>query len=377
MKIFRLSVCFILCLLLSVSAFALEAAEEDFEGVSAGEDPNNLEVLYGFFEMNNGTPDSICDIMEENGNNVLRMTGYSELYSIDYLPAEYVFSLDIKPTNDSGSINIFVRGDMPGALVKVNPKNAGINQAFTYFEWDWYAENGGRKGSSSVGGSGVAIFLTKKGFTVRVKKYVDDSLTITSQQFNIKLDDGLDLERYNNVKVTDTGKEIRIYINGELGAYIVLSDDAVKYETDGTNIEYYRTATVFDASGSELGTVENTRLHYNGSQVAVAGRYEKLFIDNLKIAYGQNAIAYSNGEYVPDTDTEQSVTAPDTGPAVPDSETEEDAVTDGGQTAGGEDGKGGVSKKAKIGIIAALADAVIIAAMAVLIPKKKKQTEGK
>ena len=378
MKKLFVIICLSLCF--ALSAGALNVIEENFDLANAGDDPVSLDSLYGYFDWNNATRESACDIVTDGGNTVMRMSGYSELFTIDYIPAEYVFSVDIKPVKDNGMINIFVRGDMPGGLTKINPKNAGVNQAFYYYEWDWYAENGGRNGGSSVGGSGVGISLAKSGINIRVKKYAEDSLTITSSLFSVKTGDTIDLDAYNNVKIMDTGKEIRIYLNGSLAAYIELSDESVKYDSDGTNFEYYKKATVYSADGVKSGEVENTRLHYKGSQLAVAGRNETFYVDNIKIAYGEHAIEYSNGEYTPET-TPDTTKADTTQPKTTEPDTkapETDAITAEQTTAGTaketekSNEKDGVNKKALIIIIAVAADAVIIASLAALIPKKKK-----
>ena len=366
-------ICLFLCLALSVTASALTVVEEDLDQAGAGDELASIDNMYGFFEWNNATNDSYCELVNDNGGTALKIAGASELFTLDYIPAEYVFSVDIKPLKDNGMVNIFVRGDMPGALVKLNPKNAGTMQSFPYYEWDWYAENGGA-GGSGVGGSGAAVSLTGSGFSLKLKKYAKDGLTVASKNFNVKTGT-VDLNAYNNVKITDTGKQISIYLNGELGAYIVLSDESVRYESDGTNIDYYKSAEVFSADGKSLGTVEDTRLHYKGSQLAVAGRFETFYVDNIIMVTGEHAIEYSNGEYTPETsaDTEPSTVtdAPGTEPGTTGAE---DTVTDG-QTTGEEtrqSAPAGKSKKGTVILIAAIADVVIIAALAVFIPKKKK-----
>ena len=370
--------CLVFCFALSYNAAALTVIEEDFEAAYVGDDLASIDNMYCYYEWNNATGDSACDIIRDHGGNALMISGASDLFTIDYIPSEYVFSLDIKPMKDNGMVNIFVRGDMPGALTKINPKNAGINQGFPYYEWDWYRENGGGQGASGCGGSGVIISLNKSGLNIKIKKYVTDGLTITSSPFNVKTG-SVDIEAYNNVKITDTGKRIDVYLNGSPAAYIDLSDESVVYETDGTNMEYYKTAAVHAANGELLGEVENTRLHYNGSQLAVAGRFEKFYIDNIKIAYGEHAIEYSNGEYTPTTETStqttetEKETETETAPAATDKQT--DKQTEPPETA--EETKpakekGKTDKKTLIIIIAVIADVIIIAALAVFIPKKKK-----
>ena len=374
MKRSAIILCLVLCFILSFNVSALTVIEEDFEDAYPGDDLASLENMYCYFEWNNATGESACDIVKDNGGNALKISGASDLFTIDYIPSEYVFSLDIKPMKDNGMVNIFVRGDMPGALTKINPKNAGINQFFPYYEWDWYRENGGGQGASGCGGSGAVISFKTNGLNIKIKKYAPDGLTITSSSFDVKTGD-VDLNAYNNVKITDTGKRIDVYLNGALAAYIVLSDESVKYEEDGTNFDYYKKASVYAANGELKGEVENTRLHYKGSQLAVAGRFETLYIDNIKIAYGDRAIEYLNGEYTPETSAQTTETEKETETAPPETDVQTEEQTTPAETeeeTKPAEERSGINKKALIIIIAAVADVIIIAALAVFIPKKKK-----
>lgn len=366
----------VICLFLSVCLTALPAAaitliEENFDSAYPGDDPLTLDALYGYFEWLNATADSACDIIKGDGGNVMRLSGYSDLRTMDYIPAEYVFSLSIKIPKPTNMVNIFVRGEAPGGLQKTNPRNHDIMQVFNYYEWDWYAENGG-KGGSGVGGSGISVSFGEEGIVLSVKKYAEDSLTVASDVCVIPYPENVTVGEYTKVKITDDAKRINIYVNDGLLAYTELSEEKISYESDGTNVFYYKNAKTYNAGGELLTDTENTRLHYNGSQLAIATRSETAYVDDLKIYFGDGAIESEKKGIVPET------------VSVPDTVTETDEITetktepsqtvpeDTAEETKAEEQKGGMSKKTVIILIAAAADVVIIAVLAIVIPKKKK-----
>ena len=128
-----------------LNAAALKKAEENFEGCAPGEDPLMLDFVYDYFEYITATPDSAVEIVNEGNGNMLKITGFSDFRTYSYIEGEYVFSLDVfKPESDPGRRgNVFIRGEIPGALAKLNPPNANSMNVFNYYEWDWYNENGG------------------------------------------------------------------------------------------------------------------------------------------------------------------------------------------------------------------------------------------
>ena len=375
------TVLIIISLFLSASLAALPAAaltliEENFDSAYPGDDPLSLDALYGYFEWLNATADSACDVMKTESGNAMRITGCSDLRTMDYIPAEYVFSLKIKISEPTNMVNIFVRGEMPGALQKTNPKNFDIMQVFNYYEWDWYAENGG-KGGSGVGGSGLSLSFRENGIAFCVKKYAEDSLTVASDTCTVPYPENVTVGELINVKITDDAKRINFYINDGLAAYAELSEDKTVYESDGTNVSYYKNAKIYDPEGGLLLDVENTRLHYNGSQIAISTRFASAFVDDLKIYFGDGAIEAEKNGYTPSGETEAETTQKETDAVTDPAETTDDVteetVTDTAKETEQTDGKtGGISKKAVIIIIAAAVDVVIIAVLAFVILKKRK-----
>lgn len=378
--VISITVIFLAVMLTALPAAAVTVIDEDFDSAYPGDDPLSLNALYGYFEWENATPDSSCEIVPRGDGAEMKLSGYCDLRTIDYIPAEYVFSLDIQIPKPSNMINIFVRGEMPGAMQKKNPRNRDVMQTFYYYEWDWYKENGGN-GGSYPGGSGLAICPNESRVDLIVKKYAPDSLTVASDRYYVDYPGNVDVKEHINIKVTDDGRRMNVYMNGSLTAYLELSAEKTSYESDGTNVDYYKRAEVFDASGKSLGATENTRLHYDGSQLAVGTRNETAFIDEFKIYYGDGAIeAFESGK-LPET-TEQTTTAEEiteTGKTTEEQTTAEQTTAEPQTTEGSvtatekaepEPGNG-VNKTAVI-IIAAIVDVIIIAALAIFIPKKKK-----
>ena len=366
-KIFIIVVCLVLSVLITALPIAaFDLIEEDFDSAYPGDDPLTLDALYGYFEWLNATPDSACDVIKGEDGNVMKLSGYSDLRTMDYIPAEYVFSLAVKIPTPTNMTNIFVRGEAPGALQKTNPKNHDIMQVFNYYEWDWYTENGG-KGGSGVGGSGLSVSFREGGIALCVKKYAEDSLTVASETCTVKYPESAAVGEYIRIKITDDAKRINVYINDELTAYVELSEEKVRYESDGTNVAYYKNAKVYDADGKLLLDVTDTRLHYNGSQLAIATRNETAYVDDLKIYFGEGAIEAAEKGLVPETKAQETQTEP--APETEDEETQTDAEETEETKA---EEKGGMSKKVKIILIAAAVDVVIIAVLAFVIPKKKR-----
>jgi hypothetical protein len=90
--------------------------------------------------------------------------------------------------------------------------------------------------------------------------------------------------------VVDDGATVSIYFNDVLMCQVLLENPGVIYESDGTGQEYYGKATLRNASGKDVLTVENTRINSAGSQIALTTRSQTMEFANLYIAYkGQEA----------------------------------------------------------------------------------------
>ena len=105
------------------------------------------------------------------------------------------------------------------------------------------------------------------------------------------------------LRVVDDGSAVSIYFNDVLMCQVLLESPGVIYESDGTGQEYYGKATLRNASGKDVLTVENTRVNSAGSQIALTTRNQTMEFANLYIAYksqiaeGSRVETLLGGEY--------------------------------------------------------------------------------
>lgn len=323
------------------------------------------------FELSAGTSQSTVQVLKGESFNYLKMKGYCDLRTWSDVEGSYEFSADIRMI-DTGNSAVYIRGEMPGAYTPINPRNFNIEQVFNYFEWDWYAENGGRTyGRSSTAGSGIGIYPSENGVTVRIKRYAEDGLGVASAMHDFPLENGISKDEFFKLRVTDDGELVTVYINGEVVCTVKLESPGVEYATDGTGQQYYGKATMYDAKGAEVLAVENTRLNSEGSQIALTTRDQTMEFANIYIAYKtetiegglvQTALKGDSAEvsFTPDTGIIKTY-FPDNTPVSSESETDTDIS----------DGEKGKNNTAVI-VIAAALSAAAIAIVTVVIVKKTK-----
>lgn len=182
-----LAVVLVLLITLSVG-IPVSAAERiyqyDFEEDSTSDTFEDL-LMYDFFDYKlPANTNSTATIQEEGDNQFLALEGYVSIRSWDEMQDyPYTFSLDIRQSVFN-NIGFFVRGITPGEMTVINPRNANKEQDFDYFEVDWYTQNGGKNGTTTIGGSGIFVFPQENAFRVGVKVYREDGLTISSEYYD-------------------------------------------------------------------------------------------------------------------------------------------------------------------------------------------------
>ncbi len=239
------------------------------------------------FELATGTSSCIGQVIKGDNGNYVRLKGYTDLRTWNDVEGSYEFSADMHMV-DYGNSAVYLRGEMPGAYAPDNPMNFNVKQIFNYFEWDWYAENGGRTfGGSSTAGSGIGIYPDANAITIRIKRYAADGLGVASASHTFPYSNQFkpNADGWFKLRVVDDGENVSIYFNDVLMCSVKLENPGVVYETDGTGQEYYGKAILCDASGKEVLTVENTRLNSAGSQIALTTRSQTMEFANLYIAY--------------------------------------------------------------------------------------------
>ena len=257
------------------------------------------------FQLAAGTTASIGQVVKGDKGNYVRLKGYTDLRTWNDVEGQYEFSTDLHMV-DYGNSAVYIRGEMPGAYAPENPKNFNVKQVFNYFEWDWYAENGGRKyGGSSTAGSGIGLYPEPNAITVRIKRYAEDGLGVASASYKFPYGDKFKpaADGWFKLRVVDNGATVSIYFNDVLMCQVLLESPGVIYESDGTGQEYYGKAILCDANGKDVLTVENTRVNSAGSQIALTTRNQTMEFANLYIAYksqiaeGSRVETLLGGEY--------------------------------------------------------------------------------
>ncbi len=276
--------------------------ESEMSGVSI-----TKSALAEYFEFCRGTGISSCQIVKAGKNKTAMMMGYVDLRTWNAIRGDYSFSVDLSMA-DGYTNNVFIRGEMPGALTPTNPANHNITQVFNYYEWDWYQENGGTQGISSVGGSGIGITLGAATITILVKQYAPDGLTVTASRAVIKYPENFELpaDKWVTLSCEDDGETAKVYLEGQLLFTATMSNPGVIYESDGTGQEYYGSCVITDAAGKERLNVTDTRLNSTGSQIAFATRNQNMEFDNLHITYSEQV---ANGGCVEEALTVQGTVA--------------------------------------------------------------------
>ena len=236
-----------------------------------------------------------------NDDGVAELSKYAGFYTdtdiaYDYFAGAYTFSLDYDFTCSSPTLGgIFVRMTDPSAYKVTNPKNAGTQQAFDMYEWDWYGENGGKgQGISSIGGSGIRVFLNKSNSTigVSVKTRVEDGLFVHSQGVEFAYPEGFDSKGMNNYKFEDDGKGlVKVYINEVLLATVEYGGERGTYpdgDEGDSDVVYYKHAVIKDSEGTQLMELDNARISAEYAAVGVGNRGENTTkLDNVKLTYMQ------------------------------------------------------------------------------------------
>ncbi|MBR5124132.1 MAG: DUF1080 domain-containing protein, partial [Clostridia bacterium] len=240
------------------------------------------------FELAVGTPSCAGQVLKaSDGSKYIRLKGYTDLRTWNDVEGSYEVSADMHMV-DYGNSAVYVRGEMPGVYAPDNPMNHNVKQVFNYFEWDWYAENGGRTyGGSSTAGSGIGIYPDARAIAIRIKRYAPDGLGVASASYTFSYGGKFqpDESGWFKLRVVDDGSTVSIYFNDVLMCSVKLFDPGVVYASDGTGQEYYGKAILCDSTGKEVLTVENTRVNSSGSQIAFTTRSQTMEFKNLYIAY--------------------------------------------------------------------------------------------
>lgn len=273
-------------LVLNITPACAETIESSlsFDDDNAG---SEFFDISGYWQIIKGTGESTAIVKEEGDDNkYIAVNGYVDIRTYDYIIEPYTFSVDVQLV-DSVNICFFVRGVFP--YKKFNKAHRdGVYMTMNYYESDWYTDNGGKDGQNGQGGSGIAVAPGSDAIRVIIKTCEKDGMNIGSKYYDFPYPEGVNKNEFFNLKFTDNGEKVEIYINDGLLAKVSMSDPG-EYDDEMTADEeynvYFRTAVVHDANDNELLKVENSRINSEGSQIALGVRNRKVNIDNITLVY--------------------------------------------------------------------------------------------
>lgn len=297
------------------------------------------------------------------------MKSYTQIYineetAEEYFARAYTFQVDFNSTKTPASA-IFIRSIDPTLYSVTNPKNSGVQQVFNFFEWDWYAENGGTNCSSGTGGSGIKVYLTSNKICVSIKTRMEDGLYIGTSAAEFDLPENFNADGLNTFKFDDDGKgKVGIAVNGMALCTVEYGGEPGTYP-DGDEGDcdalYYKNAVIKGADGTERLKIDNARISADYSVIALGNRgAEKLYFNNLQLTY-EEAVPVATPTPEPTPTSEATHTADSTAGA-----TQKPASTN--------DTKGDTSSDSSMTviIIGACAAAAAIVVIIVVIIKKRK-----
>lgn len=201
-------------------------------------------------------------------------------YANDLEGQEYAFSVDFKMAG--GQDGIFIKGCEP--IYRVNPAYQDFEMLFC--SSTYYVQNGGQSVSwNGMGGSGFCVTARDENtLRIDVAVFEEDGIFVSHRNCAIPVDFDIKNEMNTYTFRDNNAGEVSCYINGELFATVEYSN-VVTYpqDTDDTmQYEFYKNVTVKDAEGSELLSVENSRLSVR-NVIALAERGSALEFDNIAV----------------------------------------------------------------------------------------------
>lgn len=203
----------------------------------------------------------------ETGNLHLMSHVFTQTYLTKGLRDGYVFSIDVFSVQGDKQCTLFLRAPTTGAA---------------YYEAD------GHEGNSCCQ-SGINFYFRNNALEMNVQSYdAAEPGSIKYNLFSLKLPEGVHFnngEAYTTLTVVDDNETIQIYVEGTHLATLVMEEGKRgQFGSLKINDPCFKKITVKDASGEELGVVENTLVSSKESVVGWATRVANMVVDNVVLA---------------------------------------------------------------------------------------------
>ena len=237
--------------------------EENFEEYE--KDVNVSSTLMPDFFVNdaNAIGDGYIKVLEAtDGNLYLQSHVFTQIYSATPIVGAYEFSLDIHEAQGKVQTGVFIRASKTEAA---------------YYEADGHPDNSTCR---------AGLFLYTRGSTlgVNIKTY-DETASSTAflQNNTVEFPLPAGTTYPYNVRVTDSGSEMIIFVNNALICRITYSDPGQVYKNHESNGKFFGTAKLYDAQGTEKGTYTNPLLSSDASYIGWTTRAANMSVDNITV----------------------------------------------------------------------------------------------
>ena len=237
--------------------------EENFEEYEADVNVSSTLMPDFFVSDANAIGDGYIKVIEAaSGNLYLQSHVFSQVYSATPIVGAYEFSLDIHEAQGQVQTGVFIRA----------PKTAAA-----YYEADGHP-------NTSVCQAGLFLYTAGDKLGVNVKTYDENASSTAHLQNNtVEFPLPAGASYPYNLKVTDGGEKISIYINDTLICSVTYADPGKVYGKHESEGKFYGSAKLFDAEGKELASYTNPLLSSDASYIGWTTRAANMTVDNITV----------------------------------------------------------------------------------------------
>ena len=235
--------------------------EENFEEYEKDVNVNSTTMPSFFVCDANSIGDGVISVQEAAGGNLyLRSHVFTQVYTATPIVGGYDFSLDIIDAQGSVQTGVFVRA----------PKTAAA-----YYEGDGHP-------NTSVCQAGLFIYTRPDSIGVNVKTYDAGAAATAHLQNNTQVFN-LAVSRPYNLRVTDNGEALSIYVNDTLICRVTMADGGKTYSKHESEGAFFGSAKLYDAEGNELATYTDTLLSSDPAYLGWTTRAADMSVDNVAV----------------------------------------------------------------------------------------------
>ncbi len=282
--------------------------DECFDDYDVNYDAKSTTLASAFVIEANSIGSGYVSVQENSGTGNLHLKShvFTQVYSTANLENGYTFSLDVFQVQGNQRCTIFLRA----------PKSDDS----AYYETD------GRDEGNACGKAGILLYCRNDRLEVNIKNYdipSSDYEMIGENIFSFPLPEGVTMSNgtdYTNIKVVDTQTEMSIFVADQLICRIALSEPSTKgYARILVDDPCFRMAKIYDAEGTEVGSVKNPTVQCGNPTVGWATRVADMIVDNVRLL-AHTPIVETQPETIPETAPE---TTPETIPeTIPETDSE-------------------------------------------------------